>query len=88
MQKTPDELRQQARELRFAANHAERLSDARDELARAYELEAEADRLEGKAGAVVERPKPLTPEEIEARRRARLAEAMAKIEQHFGRPKQ
>lgn len=88
MQQTPEQLRRRAAEIRQAAHHAERLADAREALERAYRLEAEADRLEGKVAPVVVRPAPLSPEELEARRRARLAAAMAKIEQHFGRPKQ
>ncbi|QNJ57364.1 hypothetical protein Dolphis_58 [Pseudomonas phage Dolphis] len=44
--KTPEELRQQARDLREAAAYAERASDGRADRERAQRLEEEANRLE------------------------------------------
>lgn len=84
MQQTPDELRQQATKIRHAAQHAERLSDARAELALADQLEARANQLEGKT-----QHKPAPPEipkaERERMRQKRIDAAMRQIEERFGR---
>lgn len=83
-QRIADGLRWRAREIRNAAQYAERLSDARAELASAHRMEVEADQLEGKVAPVVERPVQPNAEEIAARRRARMDAAIAELEQRFG----
>ena len=87
MQQTPEQLRRRAAEIRQAAHHAERLADARGELAQADQLEAEADRLEGKVKPAPEQPvmsPPMSPAERERLRRERIEEACAQMARRFG----
>lgn len=87
MEQTPDQLRKRAANIRMVANHAERLSDARDELREAERLEARADALEGKTAQ--QRP-PIPPPteadrlDAEVRRKARINDAIAKIAKQLG----
>lgn len=72
-----EQLRQSARQIRNSAMHAERLQDARSELARAQELEYQADVLEGKTLPVVKR---LTADEIKAAQAQSAAARAARID--------
>lgn len=85
MQRTPEELRKEAADIRFRAKHAERLRDARRELEMAAQLEAEADRIDG----VTPAPAPLlSPQQMAERteqaRRKRVAAAILQIKERFG----
>ena len=82
-----DELRRQAAEIRHAAQHAERRKDAERELALAANLDAEADRLEGKVRPAAPPVQTISQEERDKARRARVDEAFAKLERRLG-PKQ
>lgn len=87
MEKTPEELRQRAADIRLSANHAERSRDARKELQQADQLEAEADRLEGKV--LPEPPKPPTAAQTKAaksRHNEMIDRVRDEMVKRFGRP--
>ncbi|HEJ3062530.1 TPA: hypothetical protein SL272_000862 [Pseudomonas aeruginosa] len=86
-------LRKKAREIRFVAQQAERLSDARPELDHAAQLEREADDLDGTTVRRAEqeaarqlsaaaRPKPIKAPE--ALRAEQVARGIAQIEDALG----
>lgn len=81
---TAKELRQRAAEIRVAAQRAERMRYARAELEYAAQLEAEADRLEGKVSRPKQATTALPQEEIQRLRNERIAAAIEKMLQIQG----
>lgn len=79
-----DVLRRQVAEIRRAAQYAERSRSARRELALADQLEAEADRLEGKVKPALPPVQPISQEERDKARRARVDEVFAHLERQLG----
>lgn len=87
------QLRVRARDIRFAAQHAERLSDAHEELERACTLEQQADLIDGTAARRAEQEQArrlfvaplMQPTESAGERRQRLvASGLQQMEQLLG----
>ncbi|HCF5769844.1 hypothetical protein ACM7U2_06450 [Pseudomonas aeruginosa] len=86
-------LRKRARDIRLAAQHAERLSDAREELAQASALEQQADEIDGTAARSAHQDQarslfvalPMLPGESAAERRQQLvSRGLQQMEQLLG----